>query len=206
MEVVFQYKSWLWRKLCGLLSDRFFRFHPRFNKHSLCGTFCNLSGSHVSQEKGYSWFNFVCYSDSLHCINLTKGPSMRFHIYAVLIQDLKELLDHMNVTIYHTLREGNQCANFMAKIGASLHIDLCHHTSPLESLRSLLRIDAAGTIFSRELFVLFFLLFLLLSLLTFVTKRNISHYTKRINHYKYLLIGHISHYMKRINLSIASLF
>jgi len=27
----------------------------------------------------------VCYSDSLHCINVLKGPTMRYHVYAVLI-------------------------------------------------------------------------------------------------------------------------
>jgi hypothetical protein len=75
---------------------------------------------------------------------------MRLHIYAVLIHDIKKLFDHMNVTICLTLREGNQCADFLAKLRASLDIDLCHHASPPEGFRSLLRIDAAETIFSRE--------------------------------------------------------
>jgi len=32
---------------------------------------------------------------------------MKFHAYAVLVQDIKELIDQINVTICHTLREGN---------------------------------------------------------------------------------------------------
>jgi len=46
--------------------------------------------------------DLVCYSDSLHCINLIKGPPMKFHAYAMLIQDIKELIDQINVTICHT--------------------------------------------------------------------------------------------------------
>jgi len=28
-------------------------------------------------------------------------------------------MEQNNVTVYHTLKEGNQCADFMAKFGAS---------------------------------------------------------------------------------------
>jgi len=45
----------------------------------------------------------VCYSDLLHYINLVHGPPMLFHIYAVLIQDIKYLTKKSNVTIFHTL-------------------------------------------------------------------------------------------------------
>jgi hypothetical protein len=72
----------------------------------------------------------VCYSDSLHFVNLIKGPQIKFHIYAVLIQDIKELFSQTNVYLYHTLREGNQCADFFAKLGASLDGDFLTHTSP----------------------------------------------------------------------------
>ncbi|GAU50021.1 hypothetical protein TSUD_186220 [Trifolium subterraneum] len=46
----------------------------------------------------------VCYSDSLHCVNLIKDPLAKYHIHAVLIQDIKELLSQTNVSLYHTLR------------------------------------------------------------------------------------------------------
>ena len=76
------------------------------------------------QAKKKAITDLVCYSDSLHCINLIKGPPMKFHTYVVLIQDIKELIGQINVTICHTLREGNQCADFLVKLGASLDIDL----------------------------------------------------------------------------------
>jgi len=100
------------------------------------------------QAKETTITDLVCYS--LHCINLIKGHPIKFHTYAVLIQDIKELIDdQINVIIYHTLREGNQCAHFLAKFGASSDINLSVHAPPPEGLRSLLRTDAAVTFFSR---------------------------------------------------------
>ncbi|MCI54252.1 replication protein A1-like protein, partial [Trifolium medium] len=66
----------------------------------------------------------VCYSDSLHCINIIKGPQSKYHVHAVLIQDIKELISQSNVTLQHTLKEGNQCADFLAILGASSNVDL----------------------------------------------------------------------------------
>jgi len=100
--------------------------------------------------KNMNIIDLVCYSDSLHCINLIQGPSMKFHVYAVLIQDIKELIAQTNVTVYHTLREGNQCADFMAKLGASSNIELLLHSSPPNDLMHLITTDAAGSFFSRE--------------------------------------------------------
>jgi hypothetical protein len=37
----------------------------------------------------------------------------------MLIQDIKDLLFQSNVTLSHSLREGNQCADFLAKLEAS---------------------------------------------------------------------------------------
>ncbi|GAU28886.1 hypothetical protein TSUD_293380 [Trifolium subterraneum] len=92
----------------------------------------------------------VCYSDSLHCINLIKGPSIKYHVYVVLIQDIKELMSQSNITLCHTLREGNNCANFLAKLGASSDSDLTIHASPPEGFVDILRSDATGTFFLRE--------------------------------------------------------
>jgi hypothetical protein len=61
----------------------------------------------------------VCYSNFLHCINLIKEPTMNYHVYAVLIQDINELFSQSNTTLYHTFIEGNNCADFLAKLWAS---------------------------------------------------------------------------------------
>ena len=102
----------------------------------------------MAKDLGYA--EIACYYDSLVCINLINGPIERYHIYVVLIQDIKNLLRHTNVTVSHTLREGNQCADFMAKLGASSDIDLLFHESPPVGLDNLLRSDAADTLFLRK--------------------------------------------------------
>ena len=48
----------------------------------------------------------VCYSDSLHCVSLINGPAMVYHVYAILIQEIKDLVWLGNTPILHTLREG----------------------------------------------------------------------------------------------------
>ncbi|MCH96917.1 S-like ribonuclease, partial [Trifolium medium] len=83
----------------------------------------------------------ICYSDSLHCINLIKGLQVKYRIQAVLIQDIKDLISQINVSIYHTLREGNQCADFFAKLRVSSDVDFVTHTSPPEGVRNLLKND-----------------------------------------------------------------
>ena len=100
--------------------------------------------------KSLNIVGLVCYIDSLHCTNLLKGLIMSFHVYAVLIQDVKDSIEHNNVSIFHTLREGNQYANFMAKLEASSNAEVLYHASPLNDLLSVLRIDATGTLFSKE--------------------------------------------------------
>ncbi|MCI50277.1 glucan 13-beta-glucosidase, partial [Trifolium medium] len=53
-------------------------------------------------------------------------------------------------SLYHTLREGNQCADFFAKLGATSDVDFLTHASPPEDIRDLLRNDALGTLFRRD--------------------------------------------------------
>jgi ribonuclease HI len=62
--------------------------------------------------KNLGFAELVCYSDSLVCINLIDGRQEKYHVHAVLIQDINNLLHQSNVTICHTLREENQCADF----------------------------------------------------------------------------------------------
>jgi hypothetical protein len=76
----------------------------------------------------------VGYSDSLHGINLIKGPPIKFHGHVALIQDIKDLIEQNNITISHTLRERNQCADFMAKLGTLSNVDLLIHPSHTDDI------------------------------------------------------------------------
>lgn len=85
-----------------------------------------LSGSPVSFQHQQtsclqSSLQFNVYSDSLLSIRLLNEHASEYHAYADLIQiqDIKDLLSTRNFSIHHCLREGNQCADFMVKFGAS---------------------------------------------------------------------------------------
>ncbi|KAK2370008.1 hypothetical protein QL285_083097 [Trifolium repens] len=80
--------------------------------------------------KDISIDELVCYSDSLHCVNLTKGVQVKYHIHDVFIQNIKDLLSQANVSLHHTLRERNQCSNFFAKLGLFSYADFLTHVSP----------------------------------------------------------------------------
>jgi len=62
----------------------------------------------------------VCYSDSPLTVNLINDDYSRYHVYAVLIQNIKDLLSAKNLSLRHSFREDNQCADFMAKLKASI--------------------------------------------------------------------------------------
>jgi len=84
----------------------------------------------LSMAKKMGIVELVCYSDSLLSINLIIGNTSRFHVYAVLIQEIKVLLSQANYALYHTLREGNQCANSLAKWGTTSDVGFNLHQSP----------------------------------------------------------------------------
>ena len=108
---------------------------------------------HVSTEtlaKNLGNEELVCYSDSLLCINLIKDQTPRFHVYAILIQYVKYLTEQSNIIVCHILKEENQCADFLAKLGASSDNDLVYHASPPDGLLYRLKMDAFGTFFPRE--------------------------------------------------------
>jgi hypothetical protein len=92
----------------------------------------------------------ICYSDSLYRVNLIKCPQVKYHIHAVLIEDIKELLSHTDVSLYHTLTEGNQCADLFVKLGAFSYANFLTHVSSLEAVRDFLKNDVMITFFLHE--------------------------------------------------------
>lgn len=91
----------------------------------------------------------VCYSDSMLSIKLLTEHASNYHAYALLIQDIKYLLHTRNFSIHHCLGEGNQCADFLAKLGATSNEEFASHVTPPSDLLPLIRIDAMGTLFPR---------------------------------------------------------
>jgi len=71
----------------SLLLVVFSGFIPGSNDILLAELFAIYYGITMAKDLGYA--EFACYSDSLVCINLINGPIERYHIYVVLIQDIK---------------------------------------------------------------------------------------------------------------------
>lgn len=55
-----------------------------------------------------------------------------------------------NIDLRHIMQEGNQCTNFLAKLGVRGCEEPVVLSSPPIELRSLLSVDAMGTIFVRN--------------------------------------------------------
>jgi ribonuclease HI len=91
-----------------------------------------------------------CYSDSRNAITLIIESVDEWHHYAAIINNIK---DNMNrdwqVSLLHTLREGNTCADFLAKLGATSNEAFSSIAIPPVGLNLSLLADASGTWFPR---------------------------------------------------------
>jgi hypothetical protein len=100
--------------------------------------------------KNMVMYELICYSDSLHRINLIKGLNIKYHVYVELIQYIKKLFSQSNITLCHTLRKENNYPNFLAKLRVFLNYDLTIHTSRPKECFNFLKSDTIETLFLRE--------------------------------------------------------
>lgn len=110
--------------------------------------FALLQGITICWERGY--MNVHCVSDSLDTVNYVKKGVTNHHRYSneiVKIQNL--LLQDWQCSITHNCREGNQCADFLAKLGANSGVAMMVIQEPPTGLQPLLAADAAGVSFMR---------------------------------------------------------
>ncbi|MCH90659.1 ribonuclease H protein, partial [Trifolium medium] len=91
-----------------------------------------------------------CYSDSKTVIKLLSDHVNEWHHYAAIIYNIKDLLSrNWRVRLVHTLREGNTCADFLAKIEARNPEAYSRIAVPPDKMNLLLLADASGTFYSR---------------------------------------------------------
>ncbi|KAK2425147.1 hypothetical protein QL285_035429 [Trifolium repens] len=91
-----------------------------------------------------------CYSDSKIAIKLVMEPVDEWHHYAAILNNIQGILRReWQVTIVHTPREGNACADFLAKHGATSNVVFSSIANPHAGLNLHLLADASGTWFSR---------------------------------------------------------
>jgi ribonuclease HI len=91
-----------------------------------------------------------CYSDSRTAIKLITEPVDEWHHYAAILNNIKDILNRdWHVSILHTLREGNACADYLAKHGANNNEVFSSIAIPPAGLNLFLLADACGTSFLR---------------------------------------------------------
>jgi hypothetical protein len=97
-------------------------------------------GLFLTWEFGYR--DVVCHSDSLLAVGAGE-----FHLYAALIQSIKELLSRNWICRFeHAYRESNFCANTLAKLASGGVFPLTVIHSPIPQLSSLLLADRVGVV------------------------------------------------------------
>ncbi|XP_057425693.1 uncharacterized protein LOC130719064 [Lotus japonicus] len=92
-----------------------------------------------------------CTSDSLLAVNLILRPPSHFHVEAVLVHSILDLLRRdWVVQVAHVLREGNACADFLAKAGAAQERDFLLLQDPPPGMEYLLMADSMGFVTVRQ--------------------------------------------------------
>jgi hypothetical protein len=84
-------------------------------------------------------------------VSLIKNSVSPHHHFANEILRIRQLLSKdWNIVINHTFREGNACADLLAKMGAYANLPLVILEDPPSQLSSALQADAWGVAFVRE--------------------------------------------------------
>jgi ribonuclease HI len=108
-----------------------------------------LHGLQICWENGYR--RISCFSDSLQAVNLIRDGVSAHHRFANEVISICQLLDrNWEIVVEHTLREGNACADVLAKMDALSDSPLVKLSSPLVDLAIPLLADAQGVVFFRE--------------------------------------------------------
>lgn len=93
----------------------------------------------------------VCCSDSMLAVSLIQQGVSPLHRHANELAIIHDLLRRdWEITINHTYREGNFCADFLAKMGARCNEPLVNLDAAPPGLGPLLVADAMGVSFRRE--------------------------------------------------------
>jgi ribonuclease HI len=98
-------------------------------------------GLKIAREAGNN--RLFCYSDSKTVLDLLSTDMNSFHCYAATIANIQDLLKlEWDVSVRHSLREGNFCADFLATLGSANEAKLSIWESPPSNMQNLLLSDA----------------------------------------------------------------
>lgn len=100
-------------------------------------------GLRVAWDMGFRLV--ICESDSQVAISLVTTEVDQFHPHANLINSIKRLTTRDWTLVFtHTLRKGNECADWFAKTGASSDVDFLLWDFCPQQLHSVMLADAIG--------------------------------------------------------------
>jgi ribonuclease HI len=107
-----------------------------------------LHGLQICWEIGYR--QIACFSESLQAVNLIRDGVSAHHRFANEVFSIHQLLDRKwEIVVEHTLREGNACADVLAKMGALSDSPLVKLSPPpIDPVIPLLA-NAQGVVFVR---------------------------------------------------------
>lgn len=123
----------------------------RFGFSGFCGHITNLRaellamacGLKITWEAGYK--EVMCESDSKIALELIQKVVDTFHPHAPLVSHIRKFTFlNWKLSFHHTFREDNECANWLAKYGASSDAALVHWPSCPMEVALVLFSDALG--------------------------------------------------------------
>ena len=99
-----------------------------------------MHGIQICWEEGLK--DIICYTDSMHIIHLVQHADISTHHYDNEIAIIRKYMaKDWTFNLCHTLREGNMCADFLAKLGTRYTSDLLIVFDPPAELCLLLTAD-----------------------------------------------------------------
>jgi hypothetical protein len=100
--------------------DPWFCWQYRLLEHSPCRVVGSVSWINVGLGTEHQRIVVWCYSNSKTVIKLLYEPINKWHHYVAIIYNIQDLLAReWRVKVVHTLRESNDCADFLAKLGTN---------------------------------------------------------------------------------------
>ncbi|MCI12539.1 ribonuclease H protein [Trifolium medium] len=91
----------------------------------------------IARASGYH--RLFCYSDSQTMLDLVLKGYKNYHCYAAIIANIHDLLKlDWDISLSHTLREGNACVDFLAKLGLTNDTKLTVWEAPPNDMKELL--------------------------------------------------------------------
>ncbi|XLR65771.1 hypothetical protein S83_016443 [Arachis hypogaea] len=102
-------------------------------------------GLWLAWQSGYR--KVECESDCMMALKIIQDNAEDFPEFAHIVEEIHRfMLLEWDVTIYHIMREGNSCADFLAKIGSSSNSMFSLIISPQPELTPLLVADSKGVL------------------------------------------------------------